>query len=71
MAPAGTPGAIVQGLNREYVQILNLPDIQAALMADGSEPTPGTPEQFREAMLRELDRWDKVIKAANLKLDAD
>ncbi len=71
LAPAGTAPAVVQALNREYVQILNLPDVQAALVADGSEPTPSSPEQFREAMMRELDRWDKVIKATNLKLDPE
>ena len=70
-APSGTPPAIVQALNREFVAILNLPDIQTALLSDGSEPAPVSPEQFRESMLRELERWDKVIKSTNLKLDPD
>jgi tripartite-type tricarboxylate transporter receptor subunit TctC len=68
-APAATPAPIVTALNREMVDILRQPEVQAKLMADGSEPAPVSPEEFRASMLRELERWDKVIKATNIKLE--
>ena len=70
-APTGTPAPIVEALNREVVEILKLPEVQAQLTADGSEPAPVSAAEFRASMLRELDRWDKVIKAINFKLDAE
>ena len=56
---------------KEVVEILKLPEVQAQLTADGSEPAPVSAAEFRASMLRELDRWDKVIKAINFKLDAE
>lgn len=70
-APTGTPAPIVEALNREVVEILKLAEVQAQLTADGSEPAPVSSAEFRASMLRELDRWDKVIKAINFKLDAE
>jgi tripartite-type tricarboxylate transporter receptor subunit TctC len=70
-APAATPAPIVAALNREMVDILRQPDMQAKLRSDGSLPTPVSPETFRASMLRELGRWEKVIKSTNLKLDTN
>ncbi len=47
-APAGTPPAIVAKWNADVTKILNSPDVRAKLMADGAEPSPDTPEQFRQ-----------------------
>lgn len=68
MAPAGTPAAIVLALNREITRILNMPEIQEKFATDGAETVPGTPTQFRDAFAKEIDKWTKVIKEANLKL---
>ena len=66
----GMPAAVVAALNRESVQIMNSPDMQSKLAADGAEAAePQTPAQFAKAINDEIDRWDKVIKAANLKFD--
>jgi len=46
LAPAKTPRAIVNKLNREVTRILDMPDIQQRLRALGAEPAPTTPEQF-------------------------
>lgn len=70
-APTGTPMPIVNALNQEIVDILKLPEVQKQMLADGSEPAPVSPAEFRASMLRELDRWDKVIKAINFKLEPE
>lgn len=66
---AGTPPAIVSALNHEAVQIIRSPEVQKALAADGSDPAYATPEQFREVIVGALDRAERLIKDAGLKLE--
>ncbi len=68
LAPAGTSPAIVTALNREINQILNLPDVKAKLADDGAEITPGSPQQFRDTIAKEIVKWRKLLKESNLKL---
>ncbi len=68
LAPAGTPPAIVQALNREVVQILRAPDMLEKFAGDGSEPAPGTPEQLRELFNRDIDKWTKLFARMKVKL---
>ncbi len=66
----GSPAPIVQALNRESSRIMNSPEMQAKLAADGAEaPEPRTPAQFGAAINEEIDKWARVIKTANLKFD--
>ena len=67
-APAGTPAAIVDQLQREAVQVLQLPDIVARLALDGATPVGNTPQQFAQEIKDDIARWAKVIKAANITL---
>ena len=46
-APAGTPAPIVAKWNADVAKVLNSADVRAKLVADGAEPSPDTPEQFR------------------------
>jgi tripartite-type tricarboxylate transporter receptor subunit TctC len=62
LAPKGTPRPIVDKLNAEIVRALNAPDVKDKLMAMGSDPIGGTPEQFGAYIREELERWGKVIK---------
>jgi tripartite-type tricarboxylate transporter receptor subunit TctC len=68
-APAGTPRAIVDKLNRELVRIVRLPDIQDKLRQMSAEPVGNTPEQFDAFVKAEIAKWGKVIRALNLKID--
>jgi tripartite-type tricarboxylate transporter receptor subunit TctC len=54
LAPAGTPTAIVELLNREVIQIVRGPEFQALLGNAGFEPVANSPQQARENLLREL-----------------
>jgi tripartite-type tricarboxylate transporter receptor subunit TctC len=69
MAPAGTPGAIVDRLNAELAKILALPDIRERFAAQGAAATPTTPEQFAQFMRREIARWEPVVKRAGVKAE--
>lgn len=67
-APAATPKDVVALLNREMQAVLQMPDLQAKLAAQGIETGGSTPEALRAEILEEVTKWDKVIRAANLKL---
>ncbi len=68
LAPAGTPPAIVQALNRELVQILQAPEMLEKFAGDGSEPAPGTPEQLRALFTRDIDKWTQLFARMKVKL---
>ena len=69
MAPAGTPRDIIMRLNSDAIKALAAPDVKEKLMAQGLIPTPMTPEQLGQFIREDYERWAKVIKAANVKLD--
>jgi len=69
MAPAGTPAPIVARLNTEITTALNDPQIQASMRNLGVEPAPGKPEAFEAYIRSETQKWAKVIKQANIKLE--
>ena len=69
VAPAGVPKTIVAKLNAEINQVLNSATIKARFAAIGSEPTPVTPEQFRDLIRKENAKWAEVIKRSGAKTD--
>ena len=68
-APAKTPRAIIDRLNRDTVRALNAPDVRERLNGLGADPVGNTPEQYTEFMKNEIAKWAKVIKAAGIKGD--
>ena len=69
LAPAKTPPALVARLNAELNAVLNDPAVRERLAVLGIEPTPGTPEQFRQQMQRDLAAYGPIVKAAGIKLE--
>ncbi len=69
VAPAGTPAAIVARMNAEITAALNDEQIKSAMRNLGVEPAPGKPEAFDAYIRSETQKWGKVIKQANIKLD--
>ena len=69
LAPANTPPAIVTRLNADMAKVLALPDVRAALTAQGFEVQGGTPEQFGDYIRREIAKITKIAKAANVKAE--
>jgi tripartite-type tricarboxylate transporter receptor subunit TctC len=66
---AGTPKDVVTRLNAEFRKALAAPDVAAKLAEQGFVISPGTPEDLEAKILREMDRWGKVIKQAKITLD--
>jgi tripartite-type tricarboxylate transporter receptor subunit TctC len=66
LAPAGTPRAVIDRLNREIAAVVELPDVLARFAVDGVEPVRTTPEQFSELIKVEIARIAKIVRAANI-----
>ncbi len=67
MAPAGTPPVVIRRLHGEFGAALNAADIRDALLSRGIDPVTSTPEEFTAYIRSETAKWEKVIRAANLK----
>lgn len=68
-APAGTPRETIVRLNRDLVRTLELPDVREKLLAQGSEVTPSTPEQFAKLIANDTARLGRVARTAKMRLD--
>ena len=69
LAPAATPPAVIARLNTELNAVLNDPAVRERLATLGIDPTPGTPEQFRQQMQKDLAAYGPIVKAAGIKLE--
>jgi tripartite-type tricarboxylate transporter receptor subunit TctC len=68
-APAGTSKEIVARLNAEAQKVLKLPDVRDRLFNAGFEIVTSTPEQFAAFTKSEIQKWGKLVRASNLKVD--
>ena len=69
VAPAATPKPIINWLNREVVKVMNMPDIRELFSKQGVDPEPNSPSEFAKIISDDYARWNKVIRAAGIKLD--
>jgi tripartite-type tricarboxylate transporter receptor subunit TctC len=70
-APAKTPVAVINAINRETNQIIRNPAFIEKLTADGVEAAPpNTPAQYRQTIEREVQRWEKFFKTPGLDIKA-
>ena len=69
VAPPKTPQAVVDKINADVNEALRQSDIVQRLAQLSAEPIGGTPQATAAYMREEIERWHKVIKAANVKLD--
>ena len=67
--PAGTPRDIVALLHREIVKLIALSDVKDKLAALGFEPVGNSPDEFAAQIKRELPKWAKVVREANIKAE--
>jgi len=69
VAPANTPKEIIMKLNDELHKAMASPDVSQALLAQGMEPTPSTPEEFGAYIKSEIAKWAEVVKARGIKAE--
>jgi tripartite-type tricarboxylate transporter receptor subunit TctC len=66
---AGTPKEVVNRIFAETVKALQMPDVQKRLVGLGGEPGNITQDQFAAMVKSDYDRFGKLIKDANVKLE--
>jgi len=66
LAPAGTPRAIIDKINKDVVSILKLRETKDALLSQGAEPVLTTPQEFDAFLKAEIKKWGRVIKEAGI-----
>jgi tripartite-type tricarboxylate transporter receptor subunit TctC len=69
VAPAGTPADVVARLNAEVNKSLGKPETIARLLAVGSLPGSGSPQQAAQLLQAEQQRWGTVVREAGVKVD--
>ena len=68
VVPSGTPKPVIDLLYREVIKVMAMPDTREKLAGMGFDPVASTPEEFDVWMRRELNRWGKVIRDANISM---
>jgi tripartite-type tricarboxylate transporter receptor subunit TctC len=68
-APAGTPRAVIDRLQRELKAVINLPEVKERMVAQGQTPVGNTPEEFAANVRADLPKWEALIKASGAKLE--
>ncbi len=66
-APAATPAALVQRLNRDGVKVLERPDVKERFLKGGSEVAANTPEELAAFIKADMARMGRIIAAAGIK----
>lgn len=69
VAPAGTPASIIQKLNAEFTAALNDEGIKSQMRQSGMEPAATTTEGLDAYIKSETQKWGRVIRQANIKLN--
>ncbi len=67
--PAGTPRDIVMRLNQAIGRILKIPEVIERLRADGVEPAHASPEEIARIIARDVEKYTRVVRAGNIKVD--
>ena len=69
LAPAGTPPAIVDKLNKAANEVLQMPDVRTQVDENGGTAPFLSPQQFGELIESHSRVWEKIIKPLNIQLD--
>ncbi len=69
LAPAKTPAAVLDRLTAELNAVLSDPVVREKLQVLGIEASPGSAEQFRDELKRDLARYAQVVKTAGIRID--
>ncbi|WP_028601256.1 Bug family tripartite tricarboxylate transporter substrate binding protein [Ottowia thiooxydans] len=69
MAPAKTPAARIAHLTQELQAICKLPETQEMFLGLGALPSCGGPADLEKVVAEDFDRWSRVIRQSNIKVN--
>lgn len=70
IGPAKMPADVITRINRDINAAMAMPDVKERLAGVGAEDGGGTAQQFADFMRAERLKWARVVKEANVKVDA-
>ena len=68
-APAGTPAAIVNRMQRELARVIQLPEVKQKLLEQGGDTVGSAPETLDRVVRSELRKWADLVRDAKIKLE--
>ncbi|WP_176947497.1 tripartite tricarboxylate transporter substrate-binding protein [Variovorax sp. NFACC27] len=68
-AARSVPPAVVAKLNRDINTVLQMSEVKARLAADDVAPAGGTPQAFSEVIRADMERWQAVVRQADIKIN--
>jgi tripartite-type tricarboxylate transporter receptor subunit TctC len=69
LAPAKTPPAVTERLQRDIAAVLGEPQTRERYATLGIEPVGNAPAQFGEQIRADLERWEKVVRQAGIRIE--
>jgi len=66
--PAGTPKEVISKMNSEIVKALKSSEVSGFMAREGADPVGSTPEELGAYFRKEYDKYAKIIKSRNIKL---
>ncbi|HSQ03240.1 MAG TPA: tripartite tricarboxylate transporter substrate binding protein [Burkholderiales bacterium] len=69
VAHSGTPANVIARLNAETVKALNAPEVRSLLQKQEVVPTPTTPEEFAALIKSDAQRYRRIIREANVRVE--
>jgi tripartite-type tricarboxylate transporter receptor subunit TctC len=69
LAPAGTPGPVIDRLNTDLVRSLQAPEVRDNLQRQGTDIVASSPARFAQVIREDIAKWTKVVKATGVKAD--
>jgi tripartite-type tricarboxylate transporter receptor subunit TctC len=68
-APAGIPKPVLAKISGEVMRVVHEADVKKVFETDGATPVGNKPQEFAVVLKSEIEKWRKVAKAANIKLE--
>jgi tripartite-type tricarboxylate transporter receptor subunit TctC len=67
LAPAGTPAAILDRLNKDIAGVMNTPEMKERMLMHAAEVRTTSRDEFSKFIRDDLSKWTKLIKSSGLR----
>jgi tripartite-type tricarboxylate transporter receptor subunit TctC len=67
--PPATPAALVERMNKETRAVVADPEVQKALAGQVVQPRSSTPDELRERIRQDIDKWRRIAAEAGIKAE--
>lgn len=69
LAPAGTPGPVIEALNREIGRIMQLREVRERAAEFGAVPFTASPKEFAHFLREDIARWSRIVRERNIRAE--